>query len=146
MTTTRRTFLTTALATTAAAGLPWRTALAAEELKLHSFVPPTHIIWAKVLTPWSAEVAQRSSGWIAGDHPGVRSKFRYGAGCRGLRAERRAGTCRRAGSGGVLRGTGGGGQLRPPQSHASSVFSIRIGNYDSFRSHCHDSNAGACLA
>ena len=61
MTTTRRTFLTTALATTAAAGLPWRPAFAAEELKLHSFVPPTHIIWAKVLTPWSAEVAQRSN-------------------------------------------------------------------------------------
>jgi TRAP-type C4-dicarboxylate transport system substrate-binding protein len=60
MTTTRRTFLTTALATTAAAGLPWRPAFAAEELKLHSFVPPSHIIWAKVLTPWSAEVAQRS--------------------------------------------------------------------------------------
>jgi TRAP-type C4-dicarboxylate transport system substrate-binding protein len=61
MTTTRRTFLTTALATTAAAGLPWRPAFAAEELKLHSFVPPTHIIWAKVLTPWTAEVAQRSN-------------------------------------------------------------------------------------
>jgi TRAP-type C4-dicarboxylate transport system substrate-binding protein len=56
----RRTFLKTALATTAASGLPLREALAAEELKLHSFVPPRHIIWANVLTPWTKEVAAAS--------------------------------------------------------------------------------------
>jgi hypothetical protein len=38
---TRRTFVTGTLATTAAAAVPWRSALAQEELKLHSFVPPT---------------------------------------------------------------------------------------------------------
>ena len=60
MHTTRRTFLKTALATTAAAGLPWE-AMAQEEIKLHSFVPPTHVIWTDVLTPWAAEVAKRSN-------------------------------------------------------------------------------------
>jgi TRAP-type C4-dicarboxylate transport system substrate-binding protein len=60
MLTNRRTFLQATLATAAAAGLPWHEALAAEELKLHSFVPPRHIIWADVLTPWTKEVAQLS--------------------------------------------------------------------------------------
>jgi TRAP-type C4-dicarboxylate transport system substrate-binding protein len=40
--------------------LPWSEALAQEELKLHSFVPPTHVIWTDVLTPWSKEVASIS--------------------------------------------------------------------------------------
>ena len=31
--------------------------LAQEELKLHSFVPPTHVIWTDVITPWTKEVA-----------------------------------------------------------------------------------------
>ena len=44
MFTTRRTFLKSSLAAPAA-GLPWHAALAQEELKLHSFVPPTHVIW-----------------------------------------------------------------------------------------------------
>jgi TRAP-type C4-dicarboxylate transport system substrate-binding protein len=63
MSTTRRTFLKSSLATTAAAGLPWHhaTAQGAEELKLHSFVPPTHVIWTDVLTPWAADVAKRSN-------------------------------------------------------------------------------------
>jgi TRAP-type C4-dicarboxylate transport system substrate-binding protein len=60
MPTNRRTFLKSSIATAAAAGLPWHEALAAEELKLHSFVPPRHIIWADVLTPWTKEVAQLS--------------------------------------------------------------------------------------
>jgi TRAP-type C4-dicarboxylate transport system substrate-binding protein len=60
---TRRTFLTGAVATTAAAGLPGRTlAQGAVELKLASFVPPTHIIWAEVLMPWAKEVASKSGG------------------------------------------------------------------------------------
>ena len=59
---TRRTFMTGGMAITAAATMPVRGALAqaAEELKLHSFVPPTHIIWTEVLTPWSQEVARLS--------------------------------------------------------------------------------------
>lgn len=56
----RRTFVTGSLAAAAASSPPWRPALAAEELKLHSFVPPTHVIWAKVLTPWSQDVARLS--------------------------------------------------------------------------------------
>jgi TRAP-type C4-dicarboxylate transport system substrate-binding protein len=60
MPTTRRTLLKSALVASAA-GLPWRAALAQEELKLHSFVPPTHVIWADVLTPWSQEVARLSN-------------------------------------------------------------------------------------
>jgi TRAP-type C4-dicarboxylate transport system substrate-binding protein len=60
---TRRTFLTGALATTAAAGVP-RAVMAqgAQELKLASFVPPTHVIWAEVLMPWAKEVESRSGG------------------------------------------------------------------------------------
>jgi TRAP-type C4-dicarboxylate transport system substrate-binding protein len=56
----RRTFLQSTAATTAAAGFPWHMALAAEELKLHSFVPPTHVIWTDVITPWTKEVAEKS--------------------------------------------------------------------------------------
>ena len=58
---TRRRFMKSALVATAAAGLPWRSAQAQEELKLHSFVPPTHVIWTDVLTPWSQEVARLSN-------------------------------------------------------------------------------------
>jgi TRAP-type transport system periplasmic protein len=61
---TRRTFVTGTLATTAAAAVPWRSALAAEELKLHSFVPPTHVIWTDVLTPWSQDVARVSNNQL----------------------------------------------------------------------------------
>ncbi len=65
MSTTRRTFLKSTLVT-AAAGLPWHRAQAqgAEELKLHSFVPPTHVIWTDVLLPWGQEVAKRSNNQL----------------------------------------------------------------------------------
>jgi len=63
MLTNRRTLLTGSLAATAAAAMPWRAAQAqATELKLHSFVPPTHVIWTDVITPWSQEVAKLSKG------------------------------------------------------------------------------------
>lgn len=62
MTTNRRTIIAGSLAATAATVLPRGLAWAKEELRLHSFVPPTHIIWAKVLTPWSQEVAKLSKG------------------------------------------------------------------------------------
>ena len=64
MASSRRTFVTGTLATTAAASLPSRFALAQamEELKLATFVPPSHIIMAKVLTPWAQEVAKLSGG------------------------------------------------------------------------------------
>jgi TRAP-type C4-dicarboxylate transport system substrate-binding protein len=64
MRSTRRTFVTGSLAAGAASALPWKPALAAEELKLHSFVPPTHVIWAEVLTPWAQEVAKRSNNQL----------------------------------------------------------------------------------
>jgi TRAP-type transport system periplasmic protein len=60
MHTTRRTFLTATAAAAASAGLPWPEAWAQEELKLHSFVPPTHVIWTDVITPWTKEVASAS--------------------------------------------------------------------------------------
>ena len=59
---TRRTFLTGALASTAVAAAPRRArAQGAEELKLSTFVPPSHIIYARVLTPWAQELAQKSN-------------------------------------------------------------------------------------
>ena len=66
MITTRRTFLKTSIAATAAAGLPAPVLAqgAAVELKLHSFVPPTHVIWTDVLTPWAADVAKRSNNQL----------------------------------------------------------------------------------
>jgi TRAP-type C4-dicarboxylate transport system substrate-binding protein len=45
-------------------GLPWSEALAQEELKLHSFVPPTHVIWTDVITPWTREVAKLSNNQL----------------------------------------------------------------------------------
>ena len=62
MLTSRRTFLKTSLATSIAVGTPLRGALAQEELKLHSFVPPNHVIWTDVITPWAQEVAKLSNG------------------------------------------------------------------------------------
>ena len=64
MKTTRRTFVTGSVAATAAASLPWKPARAqgAVELKLASFVPPTHTIWANVLTPWAKQVEEKSGG------------------------------------------------------------------------------------
>jgi TRAP-type C4-dicarboxylate transport system substrate-binding protein len=64
MTATRRTFLKTSLAATAAASFPAPAVLAqgTVELKLSSFVPPMHSIWAGVLTPWVKEVATKSGG------------------------------------------------------------------------------------
>jgi TRAP-type C4-dicarboxylate transport system substrate-binding protein len=66
MLTTRRTFLQGTAAAAAAAGLPSASVLAqgAQELKLHSFVPPNHVIWTDVLTPWAAEVAKRSNNQL----------------------------------------------------------------------------------
>ena len=62
MLTNRRTVIAGSLAATAAATMPHDFAWAKDELKLHSFVPPTHIIWAHVLVPWAAEVAKLSKG------------------------------------------------------------------------------------
>ena len=63
MSTTRRTFLQGTAAAAAAVGMPSIPALAqgAEEIKLHSFVAPNHVIWTDVLTPWAAEVAKLSN-------------------------------------------------------------------------------------
>ncbi len=64
MTTSRRTFLKSSLAATVATSLPAPAVLAqagAVELKMHSFVPPTHVIWTDVLTPWAADGAKRSN-------------------------------------------------------------------------------------
>jgi len=64
MNTTRRTFLKGTAAAAATGGLPLHTAFAqgAEELKMHSFVPPTHVIWTDVLMPWAKEMETKSSG------------------------------------------------------------------------------------
>jgi TRAP-type C4-dicarboxylate transport system substrate-binding protein len=66
MITTRRAFVKGSIAATVATGLPVRTVLAqgAVELKLHSFVPPTHVIWTDVLIPWAQDVAKRSDNQL----------------------------------------------------------------------------------
>jgi TRAP-type transport system periplasmic protein len=64
VTTNRRTFMAGSLAATAATILPMRNALAQQELKLASFVPPTHVIWTDVITPWTREVAKRSNNQL----------------------------------------------------------------------------------
>jgi TRAP-type C4-dicarboxylate transport system substrate-binding protein len=64
MNSSRRTFLKGSAAAAAAAGLPWQVARAQAtvELKMHSFVPPSHSIWVDPLTPWTKEVEKRSGG------------------------------------------------------------------------------------
>ena len=37
---------------------------AQQELKLASFVPPTHVIWTDVITPWTREVAKLSNNQL----------------------------------------------------------------------------------
>jgi TRAP-type C4-dicarboxylate transport system substrate-binding protein len=64
VTTNRRTFMAGSLAATAATALPMRSALAQQELKLASFVPPTHVIWTDVITPWTREVAKLSNNQL----------------------------------------------------------------------------------
>ena len=67
MTTSRRTFLKGGLAATAATGLHAPAVLAqsaAVELKMHSFVPPNHVIWTDVLMPWGADVAKHSNNQL----------------------------------------------------------------------------------
>jgi TRAP-type C4-dicarboxylate transport system substrate-binding protein len=63
---TRRTFLQGTAAAAATAGLPLHGAFAqgAEELKMHSFVPPTHVIWTDVLMPWAKELESKTGGKI----------------------------------------------------------------------------------
>lgn len=64
MRTTRRTFLKGTAAAVAASSLPAPAVLAQTpiELKMASFVPPTHSIWAKVLMPWVKKVEDMSKG------------------------------------------------------------------------------------
>ena len=63
MHTNRRTFLkgTAAAAASVSVSAP-SFGQATEELKMHSFVPPTHVIWTDVLTPWAKEVESLSKG------------------------------------------------------------------------------------
>jgi len=64
MNATRRTFLGGAAAAGAASGLGFQIgpAFAKDELRLATFVPGTHIILRRVLTPWAADVAKMSGG------------------------------------------------------------------------------------
>lgn len=64
MRTTRRTFLKGTAAAVAASSLPAPAVLAQTpiELKMASFVPPTHSIWANVLMPWVKKVEDMSKG------------------------------------------------------------------------------------
>ncbi len=66
MESTRRGFIGGAVAVGAASGLGFNItpAMAAEELKLATFVPNTHIIMAKVLTPWAEKIARDSGGQL----------------------------------------------------------------------------------
>jgi TRAP-type C4-dicarboxylate transport system substrate-binding protein len=40
------------------------TALKAQELRLSTMVPPVHVIYREILTPWSAEVAKATNGAV----------------------------------------------------------------------------------
>jgi TRAP-type transport system periplasmic protein len=64
MHTTRRKFLKGTAAAVAASTLPAPAVLAQApiELKMASFVPPTHSIWAGVLLPWAKKVEEASGG------------------------------------------------------------------------------------
>jgi TRAP-type C4-dicarboxylate transport system substrate-binding protein len=65
MNTSRRKFLkATTAAAAATVAMPWvsRPAFAVEELKMASFVPPTHSIWAGVLIPWAKKIEDMSKG------------------------------------------------------------------------------------
>jgi TRAP-type C4-dicarboxylate transport system substrate-binding protein len=64
MTTDRRSLIAGSLAATAASVVPWGGAMAQQELKLASFVPPTHVIWTDVITPWTREVAKLSNNQL----------------------------------------------------------------------------------
>lgn len=64
MTTNRRNLVAGSLAVAAAGMVPWRSAMAQQELKLASFVPPGHIIWTDVITPWTREVAKASNNQL----------------------------------------------------------------------------------
>ena len=60
----RRTVITGSLAATTASVAPWHAAVAQQELKLASFVPPTHVIWTDVITPWTREIAKLSGNQL----------------------------------------------------------------------------------
>jgi TRAP-type C4-dicarboxylate transport system substrate-binding protein len=65
MHTTRRKFLkATTAAAAATVAMPWvsREAFGQEELKIATFVPPMHSIWAGVVTPWAKEMESKSGG------------------------------------------------------------------------------------
>jgi TRAP-type C4-dicarboxylate transport system substrate-binding protein len=66
MHTTRRTFLKGTAALAAGAGLPLHEAFAqsAIELKMHSFVPSTHVIWTDVLMPWAKDLESKTGGKV----------------------------------------------------------------------------------
>jgi TRAP-type C4-dicarboxylate transport system substrate-binding protein len=52
--------VSSAAALFAAAGM----APAAQELRLHTFVPPVHVIYREILTPWAEEVAKATKGEV----------------------------------------------------------------------------------
>jgi TRAP-type transport system periplasmic protein len=60
----RRTFVAGSLGATAALGWSPRNAMAQQELKLASFVPPSHVIWTDVITPWTRDVAKLSNNQL----------------------------------------------------------------------------------
>jgi TRAP-type C4-dicarboxylate transport system substrate-binding protein len=63
-TSNRRTFVAGSIAAAAATAFPVRNAMAQQELKLASFVPPTHVIWTDVITPWTREIAKLSNNQL----------------------------------------------------------------------------------
>jgi TRAP-type C4-dicarboxylate transport system substrate-binding protein len=53
-----------ALAVGAAASLGIGTTAQAQELRLSTFVPPVHVIYREVITPWAADVAKATNGEV----------------------------------------------------------------------------------
>lgn len=60
----RRFHTTFALVAGAAAALGAGTAAAADELRLSTFVPPVHVIYREIITPWADEVAKATNGEV----------------------------------------------------------------------------------
>lgn len=48
----------------AAASLATAFSAHSQELRLHTFVPPVHVIYREILTPWAADVAKATNGQV----------------------------------------------------------------------------------
>jgi len=59
-----RTMLAAAALTIGTIGLSGPAAVAQTELRLHTFVPPVHIIYSNIISPWADEVKEATNGEV----------------------------------------------------------------------------------